>query len=151
MGTMQAMPGTPAALENALRAQNPTNNTSISSALKYQAWLEPLGIGFDSMVVQQANGTNSPDDEFTFAQVQQMGINQTAPLYVFGVVNGTHYNVALELLRIAGMDGENAYTAIYAFRKPGSSIEDAFLALLNLPALQAQVKAYLNALKPSTF
>lgn len=146
MGTMQAQPGTFAALEQSLQAPNFQDNTSIQMALGYNAWATELGIGFDALVVEQSHG-NDPTNEFPISQIQVMGINQQTPLYVLGIKDNVRYTVALELLRIAGMDGMNSYTAVYAIRKPGSSAADALAALTQVPVIRDPMVTKLNQLK----
>lgn len=147
MGTMQAQPGTPQAFENSIRAENATNNCSIENALKYKTWADGLNVGFTSLVVIQTNQTMSDAQEFNLSQVQQMGVNQQSPVYIFGVANNDHFNIGLELLLIAGDDGENSYVKVYNLRNPGSTRADALAALTQVDAVNKPVLDILNAMK----
>lgn len=146
MGTIPAQPGTFAALEQSLQAPNFQDNTSIQMALAYNEWAKQLGIGFDALVVEQSN-SNGPSNEFPVSQIQVMGINQTTPLYVLGVIGEGRYTVALELLLIAGVDGMNSYVKVFALRHPGSSVQDALAALTQVESIRASLLTKLNASK----
>ncbi len=143
MGTMQAQPGTPMALENSLRSDDPMQNCSIIQAIAHQNYLEKLGLGFEKLSVTNP-GTK---DEMTLPQVQAMGINQGAPLKITGVSGKTVITIAQEILAIAGLDGVSSFLKIFLARNPKSTESDAHAALMKLDAVRGPVIASLNLIK----
>lgn len=146
---MTPQPGTPLALIQSLQAPNFMDNISIQKALAYQAYLNQIGLPFDSMVVQQTNGASSPDQTFTFASLQSMGIDQSAPLYCQGIAKGTSYTIALEIQLIAGQDGSTSYMKLYNERNPGTTQADALAAMNQIPAIADANTKFLNNAKTS--
>ena len=131
----------------ALQAPNILENASIQQATALAGYLAALGIPFDLLYVQQANGSSSPDETYPVSALQAMGINQQTPLYIFGKVGATSYNIALEMQLIAGVDGENSYVKLYAERNPGATAGQAMAALTQVPAVNTPLLAVLNGMK----
>ncbi len=145
MGTMQAQAGTPMAIEESLRSNDPFDNCSIIQALAYQQYLEKLGLGFDKLTASTADGKR----ELTLAQVQAMGINQGAPLKITGTVGKAVIVIAKELLEIAGKNGLATFLDLFLARHPEleGSEGKAYAALLKLDLVRLPMLAALNQVK----
>lgn len=146
------MAGTPQAFIESIQAPNFMENTSITKALKFNAYLTAVGLGYEQIVAIQTMGTQGGDgaQEFALANLTAAGISQEVAIYLFGVTGGNQYNVALDLQLIAGADPLNSYAKLYADRHPGASAPEAFAALMNLPIVADPINRILGKLKADT-
>ncbi len=139
---------------------NVTNNVSIEYAERFAAWMGDLGMPYVNGVFAYPTGANSAVEPISTTELLALGVPAQTVLNLYGQVpQGTQaenddepvapkgYNIGLETLLIKGLDPVTQYNKLFAEHHPGTTGEDAALALEELPIMQVGEEEVLTSLK----
>jgi hypothetical protein len=138
-----------------IQAQNPQDNISIQSALKFNAYLQAIGLALTNIYATQENA-QGPAGGYTLSQLAQLGVDPTVPIYLMGQYtqiagNAVGETKSIEIgptpALIEGAGGLTSYMRLFALLNSGSTAADAENALLNNTALSTPLLAQLTWLK----
>ncbi len=146
-------------LVKAYTAPNATNNVSIEYAVRFGNWMKDLGMEYShGIFAYPTNAQGAPI--MSVADLIAAGVPEQMVLNLYGTVpQGTPaenaeepvepkgYNIGLETLLIKGLDPETQFAKLYAEHNPGTTAQDAALAMEELLVMQVSAEQVLTDLK----